>query len=158
MGTIIEQENPIKSGLYTPKQLFITSAIGGPAIAGFIISSNLWARDKKLLAIIPIIPGLVFGFVIVLLIDSIAHFWGSNYPHFMPSPVLRHIVAFSLYFLFLVVSALLIRFILNWKIKIRKFIFPEINTTVFHTRKIYPVIIISFIYLITIATFNLYVF
>jgi uncharacterized protein len=158
MGTITEQENPIKSGLYSPKQLFITSAIGGPAIAGFIISSNLWARDKKLLAIIPIIPGLIFGFVIVLLIDSIAHFWGLNYPNLMSSPVLRHIVAFSLYFLFLIVSALLIRFILNWKIKTKAFIFPEIDATVFHTRKIYPVIIISFIYLITIATFNIYLF
>jgi uncharacterized protein len=158
MDTIIEQENPIKSGLYSPKQLFITSTIGGPAIAGFIISSNLWARDKKLLALIPIIPGLIFGFVIVLLIDSIAHFWGSNYPHLMPSPVLRHIVAFSLYFLFLTVSALLIRFILNWKIKMKAFIFPEIKATVFHTRKIYPVIIISFIYLLTIFTFNIYLF
>jgi hypothetical protein len=41
MNTTTEQENPIKSGLYNPKQLFITSAIGGPAIAGFIIASNL---------------------------------------------------------------------------------------------------------------------
>ena len=81
MDIITEQENLIKSGLYSPKQLFITTTIGGPAIAGFIISCNLWARDKKLLAIIPVIPGLIFGFVIVLLIDSIAHFWGSNYPH-----------------------------------------------------------------------------
>ncbi|MGE5457341.1 MAG: hypothetical protein ACM3RX_03210, partial [Methanococcaceae archaeon] len=84
MDIITDQENPIKSGLYCPKQLFIASAIGGPAIAGFIISSNLWARDKKLVALIPIIPGVLFGFFIVLLIDSIAHFWGSNYSHFMP--------------------------------------------------------------------------
>jgi hypothetical protein len=104
MDTITEKENPIESGLYSPKQLFITAAIGGPAIAGFIISSNLWSRDKKLLALIHIIPGLFFGFFMVLLIDSIAHFWGSNYPHFMPSPVLRHIVAFSLYFLFHIVK------------------------------------------------------
>ena len=62
MDTITEQENPIKSGLYSPKQLFITAAIGGPAIAGFIIASNLWARDKKLLALIPIIPGHGFRF------------------------------------------------------------------------------------------------
>ena len=101
---------------------------------------------------------MVFGFVIVLLIDSIAHFWGSNYPNIMPSPVLRHIVAFSLYFLFLIVTALLIRIILNWEIKIKAFIFPEINGTVFHARKIYQVIIISFIYLLTIATFNIYLF
>jgi predicted MPP superfamily phosphohydrolase len=158
MTTTTEQEKTFKSGLYSPKQLFITSAIGGPAIAGFIISSNLWARDKKLLSIIPIIPGLVLSFVIVFLIDSIAHFWGSNYPHFMPSPVLRHIVAFSLYFLFLTIAALLIKITLNWKIKLKAFIFPDVNARVFHTRKLYPVIIISFIYLITIATFNIYLF
>ncbi len=124
MNITTEQDNRIKSGLYNPKQLFIATIIGGPAIAGFIISCNLWAREKKLLAIIPVIPGLVFSFVIVLLIDSIAHFWGSNYPHFMPSPVLRHIVAFSLYFLFLLLSALLIRFILNWKLKLKAYHFP----------------------------------
>jgi hypothetical protein len=158
MNTTTEQEKTFKSGLYSPKQLFITSTIGGPAIAGFIISSNLWARDKKLLSIIPIIPGLVLSFVIVFLIDSIAQFWGSNYPHFMPSPVLRHIVAFSLYFLFLTIAALLIKITLNWKINLKAFIFPDINARVFHTRKIYPVIIISFIYLVTIATFNVYLF
>ena len=158
MDIITEQENPVKSGLYSPKQLFITATIGGPAIAGFIIASNLWAREKKLLAIIPVIPGLVLGFAIVLLLDSIAHFWGSNYPQIMPSPVLRHIVALSLYFLFLTLSALLIRFILNWKIKMKAFIFPETKATVFHTRKIYPVIIISIIFLLTILTFNIYLF
>jgi uncharacterized protein len=157
MNTTTVQKNP-KSGLYSSKQLFITSAIGGPAIAGFIISSNLWARGKKFRALIPVFPGLIFGFAIVLLIDSITHFWGSNYPHLMPSPVLRHLIAFSLYFLFLTLSALLIRFILNWNIKMKEFIFPEINVTVFHARKIYPVIIISLIYLVTIATFNVYLF
>ncbi len=158
MDIIAEQENPVKPGLYSPKQLFITAVIGGPAIAGFIIASNLWAREKKLLAIIPVIPGLVFGFALVLLLDSIAHFWGSNYPHLMPSPVLRHIVALSLYFLFLTLSALLIRFVLNRKIKMKAFIFPEINATVFHTRKLYPVIIISIIFLLTVFTFNIYLF
>lgn len=158
MDTIIKQENPVKSGLYSPEQLFITTAIGGPGIAGFILASNLWAREKKKLALIPIIPGLFLGFLILFLIDSIAHFWGSHYPHIMPSPVFRHIAAFSIYYLFLIVSALLIKSVLNWKIKIKAFIFPEINPKLFHTRKIYPVIIISFIYLITIATFNIYLF
>ena len=40
----------------------------------------------------------------------------------------------------------------------KAFIFPEIETTIFHPRKIYPVIIISFIYLLTILTFNVYLF
>jgi hypothetical protein len=158
MERIKVKENVIKSGLYSPRQLFITATIGGPAIAGFIIASNLWSREKKIFALIPVIPGLIFGFVIVLLIDSFVRFWVSNYPHVMPSPVLRHIVAFSLYFLFLTVAALLIRFILNWKIKMKSFIFPEINATVYHPRKIYPVIIISFVYLLTIFTFNIYLF
>lgn len=158
MEIITDQEIPVKSGLYTPKQLFITTAVGGPAIAGFILSSNLWARNKKLLALIPVIPGVIFGFIIVLIIESIAHFWGSNYPHIMPSVLLRNIVAFSLYFLFLALSALLIRLFLNWRIKIKAFIFPDINAAVFHTRKIYPVIIVSFIYFLTIVTSNIYLF
>ncbi|MBK8884479.1 MAG: hypothetical protein IPN67_19620 [Bacteroidales bacterium] len=131
MDKFKEKEYPVKSGLYSPEQLFITSAIGGPAIAGFIISCNLWARDKRLLALVPVIPGLILGLVIVLLIDSIAHFWSSNYPHFMTSPVLKHIVAFSLYFLLLTLFAVIIRFILNRKIKMKIFIFPEIETSFF---------------------------
>jgi hypothetical protein len=46
MNTIKEQESVIKSGLYSPKLLFITAIIGGP-VTGFIIACNLWARDKK---------------------------------------------------------------------------------------------------------------
>ena len=102
---ILIKESVIKSGLYSPKQLFITATVGGPAIAGFILACNLWAKEKKLLAIIPIILGLAFGVVIVFLLDSIVHFWRSNYPQLMLSPVLRHIVAFALYFLLLLVSA-----------------------------------------------------
>lgn len=156
--SITEHENHIKPGLYSSKQLFIATSIGGPATAGFIIASNLWSRDKKLSALVPVIPGLIFGFIIVLIIDSIAHFWGSHYPQLMPSPVLRHIVALALYFIFLILSALLIRFILNRKINLKAFIFPDTKLTDFHTRKIYPVIVISFIYLLTIATFNIYLF
>jgi predicted MPP superfamily phosphohydrolase len=148
----------IKNGLYNPKQLFIATVIGGPAIAGSIIGANLWAREKKLVALIPVVPGLVLGFAIVLLLDSMIHFWGSNYPHLTPSPLLKHIIAFSLYFLLLTVSAFLIRFILNRNSKMKSFIFPEINTAFFHPRKIYPVVFISFIWLLTILTFNIYLF
>jgi predicted MPP superfamily phosphohydrolase len=150
------RENHIKTGLYNPEQFFIAATIGGPAIAGFIIACNLWAGGKKTLAIIPVIPGLVLGFVIVLLIDSIAHFLGSNYPHFMTSPVLKHIVAFSLYFLLLIVSAILFRFVIRRNIKIKEIIFPEFNAKIFHCRKTYPVIVISFIFFLTILTFNIY--
>jgi uncharacterized protein len=156
MDTVTEHQNPVKYGLYSPKQLFITATIGGPAIAGFIIACNLWARDKKSFAIIPVIPGLALGFSIVLLIDSIAHFWGSSFPHFMPSPVLRHIAAFTLYFLLLAISAIPLRIIFRRNTKIRAFIFPDFNANVFHHRKIYPVVVISFIFLLTILTFNIY--
>ena len=135
MGTITEPEKPIKSGLYSPIQLFITATFGGPAIAGFIIACNLWAREKKSLAIIPVIPGLALGLAIVLLIDSIAHYWGSNYPHFMPSPVLRHIVVFSLYFLLLTISAIPLRFIFRRDTKIKAFIFLILMLTFFITER-----------------------
>ena len=158
MEIINEQGKPVKSGLYTTKQLFIATVIGGPSIAGFIISANLWAREKKFLALIPLIPAIFLGLALLLLIDSIAHFWGLHYPGFLPSRIIRHIIAFSLYFLFLFFSALLVRFILNRNSKLKIFIFPEIRTSVFHSRKIYPLIIISFIYLLTIATFNVYLF
>ncbi len=158
MGTITEQENPIKSGLYSPEQLFISTVFGGPAISGFIFACNLWSKERKLLAIIPVITGLVLSVVIVFLLDSIVRFLNSNYPQFLMSPVLRHIVAFTLYFLFLLVSAILIRLFLNRNKKMKAFIFPETETSVYHARKIYPVIIISFIYFITILTFNIYLF
>jgi hypothetical protein len=66
------------------------ATIGGPAIAGFIIAGNLWSGGKKLLALIPVIPGLISGFVIVFFIEAFVHFWHSNYSHIMPCPVLRH--------------------------------------------------------------------
>ena len=135
MEIINEQGKPVKSGLYTTKQLFIATVIGGPSMAGFIISGNLWAREKKLLAIIPLIPGLILGFIIVLSIDSIAHFWGSNYPGFLPSRIIRHIVAFSIYFLFLLLSALLIRYILRRSIPENRQISPRARQS-FHIQKI----------------------
>ena len=158
MGTIKKQESIIKSGLYSPKQLFISAIIGGPAISGFIIACNLWARNKKALAIIPVLPGLILSFVILFSIESVFHFITTHYPHFITSIVLRHIAAFALYFLMLAGFAIIIRYILKKNKKMETYIFPEINTTIFHLRKTYPIIIISFIYLLTISTFNIYLF
>ena len=158
MDTVKEQESVIKSGLYSPRQLFITAIIGGPAISGFIIACNLWARNKKALAIIPLLPGLILSFVILFSIESVFHFIISHYPHFITSIVLRHIAAFALYFLLLAGFAVIIRYILKKNKKMETYIFPEINTTIFHPRKTYPIIIISFIYLLTISTFNIYLF
>jgi hypothetical protein len=49
----------IRPGLYSQKPLFIATLFGGPAIAAFIIAMNLWAKEKKLLAIIPVRIGSV---------------------------------------------------------------------------------------------------
>lgn len=156
METIKEQENVIKSGLYSPKQLFITATIGGPAIAAFIIACNLWATEKKWFAIIPVLPGLIMSFVIVFFIEYLLHFITT--PHILTSIVLRHVAAFALYFLLLAGFAAIIRVILKRNNKMETYIFPEINTKIFHPRKTYPVIIISFIYFLTILTFNIYLY
>lgn len=156
METIKEQENVIKSGLYSQKQLFLTAKIGGPAIAAFIIACNLWATEKKWFAIIPVLPGLIMSFVIVFFIESLLHFITT--PHILTTIVLRHVAAFALYFLLLAGFAAIIRVILKRNNKMETYIFPEINTKIFHPRKTYPVIIISFIYFLTILTFNIYLY
>lgn len=158
MDTIKEQENVIKSGLYSKRQLFITSTIGGPAFAAFIISCNLWASEKKSIAIIPILPGLILGFVILFINVSLIQLITNHYPHILSNIVLRHVVAFGLYFLFLRGFAAIVRHILKRNKKIEAYIFPDFDVNVFHHRKIYPVIVISFIYLLTILTFNIYLF
>ena len=158
MDPVKDQESIIKSGLYSQRQLYITAIIGGPAITGCLIACNLWARDKKTLALIPVLPGLILSFIILLSIESLVRFITSHYPDFLTSIVLRHIAAFSVYFLLLSGLAGTIRYILKKNKKIEKFIFPEINATTFHLRKTYPIIIISFIYLLTIITFNIYLF
>jgi predicted MPP superfamily phosphohydrolase len=156
METIKGQENVIKSGLYSEKQLFITATIGGPFIAAFIISCNLWATEKKFSAIIPVFPGLILSLVILFINVTLIQFITKHYPHILPNIVLRHVVAFGLYFLFLRGFAGIIRYILRRNKKMKAYIFPDFDANVLHHRKIYPVIIISFIYLLTILTFNIY--
>ncbi len=151
-----EEEKIIKSGLYSPGQLFIASLIGGPSIAGFIISSNLWAGNKKLFAIVIVIPGLLLGFAIVFFVDAAVQFLSSYYPHLLNSSLSRHLAAISLYFLILYVFALIITLILKSNTGAVKIIFPGIDDRVFHPRVTYPVIIISIIYFLAILTFNIY--
>jgi uncharacterized protein len=148
MDTITEQENIIKSGIYNSKQLFIATIIGGPEIAGVIVACNFWARGKKLLATIPVLAGLLLEFVLILSID--------NNAHYIKSSALRHILVFALLFLLQTLLAFLIRFILMKSTKIATFIFPEIDKKIYHHRKIFPVIIISIVYFLTIGTFNFY--
>ncbi len=156
MGTIRKQESIIKSGLYSPKQLFITAIIGGPAIAAFIISCNLWATKKRSFAIIPVLPGLILGLVILVINVSLIQFITNHYPHILSNIVIRHVVAFGLYFLFLAGFATIIRYILKRNKKLEDLVLPAFDANVFHHRKMYPVIIISLVYLQTILTFNIY--
>jgi hypothetical protein len=148
----------IKSGLYSSKQLYICTFIGGPATAGFIIGCNLWATKKKWLALIPVISGIIFNFIILYFIVSAFQFIMHKTPEILPSVVLRHIVAFSFYFLILAGVAALLRFILLRNREIDTYLFPEIDSFKFHPRKIYPVITISLVYLFTILAFNIYLF
>ena len=48
-----------KPGLFSLKQLFAATLIGGPLLAGFVMAMNLWARGKRGLTIIPILSGML---------------------------------------------------------------------------------------------------
>ena len=148
MVTIKEQENVIKSGLYNSKQLFIATIIGGPAIAGIIVACNLWARGKKSLSIIPVLSGLLLEFILIFSLD--------NNAHYIKSFALRIILVFALLYLLQTVFAFLIRFISKNNKNIGTFIFTETDENVYHPRKLFPIIIISIVYFLTIATFNVY--
>jgi hypothetical protein len=52
MKTNSKQLTMFKPGIYSPKQLFTATIIGGPVIAGFIMAMNLWARGKRWMAIV----------------------------------------------------------------------------------------------------------
>jgi len=49
----------IKPGLYSLKQLFTATIIGGPVIAEFVMAMNLWARGKRWMAAIPVFSGML---------------------------------------------------------------------------------------------------
>jgi uncharacterized protein len=146
MGKI--RENVIKSGLYTSKQLFIATIVGGPSIAGVIFACNLWARGKRLLTIIPILSGLLLEFVLIFSLD--------NNAHYIKTFSLRIIFVFVLLFLLQTAFAILFKFILTKNLKFRSFTFPDIDENIHHHRKTYPIIIISIAYFLTIATSNVY--
>jgi uncharacterized protein len=148
MERIGQPENVIKPGLYSSKQLFIATIIGGPAIAGIIVACNLWARGKRSLSIIPVLSGLLLELFLIYSLD--------NNAHHIKSFTLRLILVFALLYLLQTAFAFLILFILKNNKNIGTFIFPETNENIYHPRKIFPVIIISIVYFLTIATFNVY--
>ena len=148
MVTIRGQESVIKSGLYNSKQLFIATIIGGPAIAGIIIACNLWARGKKSISVVPVLSGLLLAFILFYSLD--------NNAHYIKPFALRVILVLALLYLLQSGIAFLIRLILNKNKNISTFIFPEVDENIYHRRKLFPVIVISIIYFLTIATFNVY--
>jgi uncharacterized protein len=143
-----EQAGKVKYGLYSPGQLLISGIIGGPGIAGAIIAFNLWAREKKSLAMIPVLPGILLGLILFLPIE-----YGA---HYIKSAAMRHILALSFFFLMQAGFAFLIRFIILKNEKSKALIFPEIDEEIYHRRSIFPVIILSIIFFLTINTFNFY--
>lgn len=143
-----EQATHIKYGIYTPKQLFIAACAGGPALAGFITAFNLWARGKKILSVAPAVTGLVLGIVLVFPVD-----YGAQ---FIRSFALRHILAFLLYFLLLALVAIVIRIVINRNYKLKTLLFPEIDNINYHPRKLCPVMICSFVFLLTLFISNFY--
>lgn len=137
----------IKFGIYSSRQLFITAIIGGPAIAGFIAACNLWARGKRFFAIIPVLVGLLFDFILIIPVYLISR----N----IESLAFRNLLAISILFLLQTVFAFLIQVYFK-KNKLRIFIFPEMDEKIYYRRKTFPVIVISVIYFFTDFVFPFY--
>ena len=144
----MEQKDITKSGFYNSKQLLISTIIGGPAIAGFIIGCNLWSRKRPRLAIIPAFLGVPLGFILILPVFLIAHY--------IRSYSLRQVIGISLLFLFQAGFA----YLLNWYLKKKDnkgiFNFSEFDEKIHHRRMFFPIIIISIIYFITYLAFSFY--
>ena len=138
MEIIKDQENIIRSGLYSSKQLFISTVIGGTAIAGFILGCNLWSGKKKLLAIIPVVIGLISEIVLMLP--------GYFTIRLIESPVLRNILAISLLVVLQTIFAFIFRFYVKKNKRFGAFVLPEIDGEIYYQRKLFPVIIIGIIY------------
>jgi predicted MPP superfamily phosphohydrolase len=133
-----EQEKIIKSGLYSSKQLFIATIIGGTTIAGFILGCNLWSVKKKLPAIIPVVIGLISEIVLMLPgYFTIRH---------IQSNALRNILAITLLVLLQTIFTIIFRIYIKKNKRFGAFILPEIDEKIYHQRKLFPVIIISIIY------------
>src|SRR5664280_405512 len=119
MGNSEEQENTIKPGLYSSKQLFIATIIGGTTIAGFILASNLWSAKKKLAAIIPVVVGLISEIGLILPgYFTIRH---------IQSHTLRNILAITLLVILQTVFAFIFRFYVIRNKRFGAYILPDID-------------------------------
>jgi predicted MPP superfamily phosphohydrolase len=138
MGNTEEQENTIKPGLYSSKQLFTATIIGGTTIAGFILASNLWSAKKKLAAIVPVVIGLISEIVLMLP--------GYFTIRDIQSHTLRNILAITLLVILQTVFAIIFRFSVKRNKRFGAYILPDIDGNTYHQRKLFPIIIISIIY------------
>ena len=138
METTRGQNDSIKSGLYSSKQLFIATIIGGTTIAGFILACNLWSTKKKLVSIIPVAIGLISEIVLML-----PGYFTIRHIH---SDALRNILAISLLVLLQTAFAIIFRFYAQKNNRFGTLILPVIDEKIYHQRKLFPVIIISVIY------------
>lgn len=138
----------IRTGLYNLKQLFIATIIGGPAIAGFVMAMNLWARGKKWLAAIPVFSGLLLDISLVIPV------YFSVNP--IRSIVFRNLFAIVLLLLLQTGFAFLVRVYLEKHKKSKRLLIPEIDENMYHRRKTFPLIICAILYFFTDFVFPFY--
>lgn len=143
-----QMSEPIKSGLYNIRQFIIATMIGGPLVSGFILALNLWAKQRKLLTIIPVVLGLLFDFLLIIIV-----FFSTRH---IRAFALRNILAIIFLFLLQCVFAFLIKLQFKKKPEANKLIFSGIESSSFHPRKLFPLIAISFIFFITDMVFPFY--
>jgi predicted MPP superfamily phosphohydrolase len=138
MGSTGQDSNIIKSGIYSQKQLLVSTIIGGTSIAGFIIACNLWAVKRKFLAIIPAAFGLMLEIILML-----PGYFTIRHIH---SLALRNILAIILLLILQTIFAFLFRFYISRNRRFGALVLPEIDIKIYHDRKLFPIIIISIIY------------
>ncbi|MEI7982320.1 MAG: metallophosphoesterase [Bacteroidota bacterium] len=138
----------IRSGLYGLKQLFTATIIGGPVLAGFVMSMNLWARGKRWLAAIPVFSGMLLDALLIIPVYfSVDH---------IRSIVFRNLLAIGLLLFLQTVIAFLVRAWLEKCKKTGSFIFPRIDENLYHRRMTFPLVIIATIYFFTDFVFPFY--
>jgi uncharacterized protein len=144
----IQMIEPIKTGFYSLKQFLIASILGGPAIGGFIVTLNLWAKQKRYLAFIPAIIGLLLDLLLIIPVYfSVQH---------INSILYRNFVAIVLLFILQAIVAFLFRHYFKKNNKANALIFSAKNIKAIHTRKLFPLILICLIYFVTDFIFPFY--
>jgi uncharacterized protein len=135
------------SSLYNRRQLLIASMIGGLIMISSVIGLNLWAQNKKKSAIITIVSGVIFEFILTILVYLIIF----NLLNFSNDIIRRQVL---LVFLLIshIVLALLVQLYLNKKREILELSFPNFRKDFFDRNTLVLVLIstVSFFSLVTI--------